>query len=137
MNKYFVIIFISLSGILSCSDKQDEEPHQNDPVIGLWRLVALEQNGQTVDVSNQVCIQDSHMNVSAATMTLTLSAPQQQGSSDCQTESSSVGWVNEDGTYYTVEDGERKPAIFLLNPEDKLHVEITLEGNPITLIFEK
>lgn len=137
MKKYHFIMLIAVLSVFSCSDKEDEEPNTDDPLIGMWQMVALEQNGQMVEITDQPCLKDSHINVSESTMTLTLSAPQQQNSADCQTESSSIGWVNDDGTYYTVEDGERKTAIFLLDPDNKLHVDITIDGNPLTLIFNK
>jgi hypothetical protein len=137
MKQQHLIILIVLLAAFSCSDKEDEEPNNSDPLIGMWQMVALKQNGQTVDITDQTCLKDSQMNVSETTMTLTLSAPKQQGGADCQTESSSVGWTNEDGTYYTVEDGEKKTAIFLLAPDQSLHVDITLDGNPLTLVFNK
>lgn len=137
MKKLAILATIGLFGILSCSDKDDEEPHASDPLIGTWHLVALDQGDQTIDVKEEACLRDSQMNVILGTMTLTLSAPLKQGSSECQTESSSIGWANEEGTYYTVEDGQKKTAIFMLDPDNRLEVDITLGDSPITLIFEK
>lgn|SRR5690606_21558589 len=137
MKKHPLIILIALLAAFACSDKEDEEPNTDDPLMGNWHLVALEQNGQTVDVTEQACLKDSRLNVTQTTMTLTLSAPREQGSADCQTESSSIDWVNDNGTYYMVEDGDRQPAIFSLEPDNQLIVDITLEDMPLSLIFTK
>ncbi|HLW20384.1 MAG TPA: hypothetical protein VKX33_08675 [Cyclobacteriaceae bacterium] len=135
MKKFLSILLIAFAAF-SCSDKEDEQPVLDDPLMGMWQMVALEQDGQIVDIRDQPCLKDSNLNVTQNTMALTLSAPQQQGGTDCQTESASLEWVNDDGTYYVVEDGERKPAIFSLE-EDQLNVNITMDGAPLSLLFIK
>lgn len=137
MKKQPLIILIALLAAFACSDKDDEEPNTTDPLVGNWQLIALEQNGQTVEITDQPCIKDSRLDVDPSTMTLMLSAPRAQDSTDCQTESSSIDWVNDDGTYYMVEDGDREPAIFSLEPDNQLTVDITLDGSPLSLIFTK
>jgi hypothetical protein len=137
MKKHPLFILLVFLASFACSDKEDEEPNTADPLVGNWHLVALEQNGQTVEITDQPCIKDSRLNVDPSTMTLTLSAPREQGGTDCQTESSSINWVNDNGTYYMVEDGDRQPAIFSLEPNNQLTVDITLDGNPLSLIFTK
>ena len=137
MKKQPLIILIALLAAFACSDKDDEEPNTTDPLVGNWQLIALEQNGQTVEITDQPCIKDSRLDVDPRTMTLMLSAPRAQDSTDCQTESSSIDWVNDDGTYYMVEDGDREPAIFSLEPDNQLTVDITLDGSPLSLIFTK
>ena len=137
MKKQPLIILIALLAAFACSDKDDEEPNTTDPLVGNWQLIALEQNGQTVEIIDQPCIKDSRLDVDPSTMTLMLSAPRAQDSTDCQTESSSIDWVNDDGTYYMVEDGDREPAIFSLEPDNQLTVDITLDGSPLSLIFTK
>ena len=137
MKKHPLIILIALLAAFACSDKEDEEPDITDPLMGNWHLVALEQNGQTVEITDQPCIKDSRLDVERGTMTLTLSAPREQGSTNCQTESSSIDWVNDNGTYYMVEDGDRQPAIFSLEPDNQLIVDITLDDTPLSLIFTK
>ncbi len=137
MKKHPLFILIALLTALACSDQEDEEPNTNDPLVGNWYLIAVEQNGQPVEISDQPCIKDSRLDVGPSTMTLSLSAPSQQGSTDCQTESSSINWLNDNGTYYVVEDGDRKPAIFALEPNNQLTVDITLDDTPLSLIFTK
>lgn len=137
MRKQPLIILLALFAVFACSDKEDEEPNTTDPLIGNWHLVALEQNDQTVDITEQACLKDSRLNVTQTTMTMTVSAPQQQGSTDCQSQSSSIEWVNDNGTYYMVEDGDRQPAIFSLESDNQLIVDITLDDMPLSLIFTK
>lgn len=139
MKNYPFIFFIAVLFAYACSDKEDEEPQvAKDPLIGLWKMVEVEQNGQSVDVTEQACLQDSRFDVQEKTMTLTLSAPEGQGNNDCQTETLSVPWEKEDGVYYMIENGERKPARLALNNDDQeLQVDINLESDPLTLIFAK
>lgn len=137
MKKHPLFILVVFLAAFACSDKEDEEPKIDDPLVGSWQLIALEQNNQTVEITDQPCISDSKLNVTPTTMTLTLSAPRQQGGTDCQTESSSIDWVNDIGTYYMVEDGDRQPAIFSLEPNNQLTVDITLDNMPLSLIFTK
>ncbi|KEO71910.1 hypothetical protein [Anditalea andensis] len=129
------LILILIAG--ACSGKEDDEPVNADPLIGLWQLIGISQGNQTVDVTDQACLNNSNLDVSSSTMTLTLSVPQEQGNTGCQTQASSVNWVNEDGTYYMVENGNKVPAIFSLKANNELHVDITLNNEPATLIFTK
>jgi len=136
MKRHVLIVMIAAFAAFSCSDKEDEEPNLNDPLMGQWKMVALEQNGQVIDISDQSCLKDSKLNVTQTTMVLSLSAPPQEGSTNCQTETASIEWGNDNGTYYVVEEGQREPAIFALE-DGQLSVDINMDEAPISLIFTK
>ena len=76
MKKHPLLILIVFLAAFACSDKEDEEPNAVDPLVGNWHLIAVEQNGQTVEITDQACIKDSRLDVDPSAMTLTLSAPE-------------------------------------------------------------
>lgn len=138
MKKISWIILSALVLVFSCSKDEDEEPTGRDPLIGTWNMVAVEQNGQEVDVTNQPCLRDSRLDVNEGTMTLTLSAPLEEGSTDCETESASAAWENDNGSYYVIENGDRHPANFaLIENNQRLSLDLDVGGSPLTLIFRK
>ncbi|MFD1141731.1 hypothetical protein ACFQ4C_11460 [Larkinella insperata] len=134
-----------LSGLLaialvqfSCKEKNDDPQPNQDPIIGSWYLKTLQANGQTADVANLACYKDTRFVADEKTLTLTVSAPKQQGSTDCQTQSQSAQWEKDGGKYYMVANGQRSDAGIQLNEAGQtLQMMVTADGEPVTLTFQK
>lgn len=135
-NQYFFLLII-LFVAFACSDNEDNEP-VIDSLIGTWIIEGIEQNGQTFDVKEEPCIQDSKLIVDELILSLTISAPAESGTATCQTEMISSGWENDNGTYYTIENNGRQPADFSFSENNtRLRLTIQAGNTPLTLLFRK
>ncbi len=134
--KWLVIAFLACISI-SCSKDGEEDIDNSDPLIGVWhlRVINTERTGP-VEVTNRPCYQDSRFEANATSATLTLSFPPETG--DCEVESLSFGWENEGGTYYAITDEGRQPLNVTLNDNNEtLQLNLTIGGEPASLIFRK
>ncbi|WP_439490065.1 hypothetical protein [Algoriphagus sp.] len=133
---HFFLLIILFAGF-ACSDNEDNEP-AIDPLIGTWSIEGIEQDGQTFDVKEEPCIQDSRLIVDGESLTLTISAPAESGTAACQTEMLSSGWENDNGTYYTIENSDRQPANFSFSENNtRLRLTINAGNVPLILLFRK
>ncbi|MDR7128061.1 hypothetical protein J2X69_000389 [Algoriphagus sp. 4150] len=135
-NQHFFLLII-LFAAFACADNEDNEP-AIDPLIGTWSIEGIEQDGQTFDVKEEPCIQDSKLIVDEGNLTLNISAPAESGTATCQTEILSSGWENDNGTYYTIENNDRQPANFSFSENNtRLRITIKAGNTPLTLLFRK
>lgn len=122
---------------LSCSKEDDEQPDVTDPIVGTWNLRAIHDGQQGRDVTNEACFKDSRFVIDPKVMHLTLSAPNAEDG-DCQIETISFEWINDNGTYYLVDGNERQQAGISLNDDNQtLQMMITADGQQVALLFRK
>lgn len=132
-----LLVFIAFGAMnLSCSKDDVEEIEVADPAIGTWYLRAVHRSEQTFDVTNEACFQDSRFVIDAVLMDLTLSIPDESG---CQTQTIKTAWINENGTYYLVDENQnRQNAGILLNDNNQtLQMAVNANGEQVGLIFRK
>ncbi|GAA4792285.1 hypothetical protein GCM10023231_20360 [Olivibacter ginsenosidimutans] len=135
--KTMLTILLISAMTISCSKKNEDEPIPTDPVIGTWKLRAIYSGGSATDVTDKACFKDSYLKVDEKMMNLTLSAPNSTTEA-CQTQNLSVEWLNENGTYYWINNNEKSPADFSLNDNNEtLQLNITSAGEQVSLIFRK
>ncbi len=133
------MLFALLAALsMACSKDENEQTDNGDPLIGVWHLrVIYTQDQGAVEVTGRECYQDSQLDVSATSLTLKLSWPNnQQGG--CAVETQSSSWENEGGTYYLLQNGGREPLGAQLNDDNQtLQLNISTDGQPVSLIFRK
>ena len=135
--KWLIIALLACLG-MSCAKEENEQPVPSDPLIGLWQLrVIYTQEQGAVEVTDRPCYRDSRFDVKEKSLSLKLSSPTDQG--ECNIQTLSFGWLNDNGTYYLVnEDGEREPLNVVLNDNNEtLQLNLTSNGQPFSLIFRK
>lgn len=134
--KWLLIAFLASLSI-SCSKDGEEDIDSSDPLIGVWhlRVIHTERTG-AVEVTNRECYQDSRFDANATSLTVTLSAPKDEGG--CDVESLSLNWENDGGTYYVMTEDGRQPLNVALNDNNEtLQLNLTIGGEPASLIFRK
>lgn len=113
------------------------------PLVGNWRLVALVQNGQVFDVTgNLPCFKNSTLKADAKNYTLSLSAPKQEGSTECNSASESGTWRYEGGnTYYFISNGGNETKLDLRFSDNNTTLQYTstvgVNNQMIDFVFKK
>ncbi|GAB2800551.1 hypothetical protein GCM10027275_53240 [Rhabdobacter roseus] len=138
MKTYRLVLFLTILGLsFSCKDKDSVQPEQ-DPLVGVWKLRALQAGGQTADVTELACYRDTRFEITENNLLLTVSVPAQQGSSNCQQQSQSATWEKTDGKYYMISDGQRQDSGIQLNDNNQtLQLPVTVNGEQMLLVFRK
>lgn len=134
--KWLFVAFMMCVGV-SCSKDEEGDINSNDPLIGVWhlRVIHTERTG-AVEVTDRECYKDSRFEANATTLTLRLSAPKDEGG--CNVESLSLNWENDGGTYYVLTDDGRETLNATLNDNNEtLQLNLTIGGEPASLIFIK
>ncbi|MCG7280768.1 lipocalin family protein [Chryseobacterium taklimakanense] len=130
----FVLIFLAFAA-LGCN--RDDSEKVKDPVIGKWNLRAVFVNGETADVTNVKCFQDSYLNFSAKEVEMKTSVPNEQNTS-CQTSVEKYSWSNSNGTYYVSQNGQQQPAGIKLNDNNEtLQLDLSADGNTVYFLYRK
>ncbi|WP_157278787.1 hypothetical protein [Olivibacter sitiensis] len=137
--KYYCFLLVLIGiGWSSCSKKEDEPTPEQDPLIGMWHLRAVQRADGTFDVTNQDCFKDTYFDVKESEFTLHASFPNEEQEGSCQSQTQTANWVNENGAYYLVQNGQRQSAGITLNDNNEtLQVNITADGVPVVLIFRR
>ncbi len=130
----WIVLLATCTLLVSC--KKDKEVDA-DPVIGSWSLKAISNGQQSEDVTKIPCLSTSTLIVDASKMRMTLSAPNQDGS--CQQESQEMGWVKTDGAYYWVDGSgsQQKADITFSDNNQTLQMRLTVNNQAAYFIFNK
>lgn len=137
--KFFTpILMIMLSfGIFSCNRDADDQK-LSDPFIGVWKLRAFTGNGETIEVTNIECWKDTTLNVFETTGALEYVYPD-QNTGQCANMTGSFQWVNSNGNYYSVENGQQEllPIKLLDNNQTLQFTTIDDDSNIVIFSFRK
>ena len=124
--------------VAACTKADTNNNETSDPFIGKWKLVALSQNGQITDVTGITCLKDSYVNVAKGTYELSISAPNQQ-TNKCEVVKENGSWVNKNGNYYDIINGQESPLSINFNDNNQT-MQFNMQdedGNTFIMVFRK
>ncbi|MDO5105589.1 lipocalin family protein [Capnocytophaga sp.] len=132
------LLMLLTFGITACGKDSSDS---TDPFEGNWRLVALVQGGQIVDItSNNIpCFKNSKLTVTSSDFNLFFVAPESlTPNSQCQSVTEVGTWTKRDGDYYITQNGqEAKFPIVFTDDNTTLRFTYGQGANAFDLVFKK
>ncbi len=130
---YLTMLLLGFGFIFSCAK---DEVSENDPVIGTWNLKEIKAGSQSVDVSNMACYGSSTLTFTETYMTLILKAPVSEGSTQCESETTSFKWKR-NGNNYVLTDDEASDYFSILVTPGEVQLTASYDGGSSTFVFRK
>ncbi|MDO5607077.1 MAG: hypothetical protein Q4G08_01355 [Capnocytophaga sp.] len=133
--KLLSVLFAAALVGASCSNSSGESESSNDPFIGNWTLRAIYviQTGETADVTNVACTNNSNAKVTNDTAVISLYV---NNNGQCTPATDTYKWVNEKGVYYIVVNDQKVEAPIQLN-DDNQTLQITYQNEGYIFVFRK